>query len=831
MIRCRQCYAELTEQERFCNVCGLPQNPREPELEISTLNEQKALDTNSTNRCDNCATELPEEARFCAVCGTAQTSKKSSVLEVTPNEPVTPASTSKNDESSTVHLQPSMSVKPAQTIKSVNQQLSKASDNVSIRPKTVARPPAFPARPTSNGIKLSASIQQLNTSVPALSSEPPVATTQINQPNPEKMPEEAALAVQPKNSDSVQGESVSDISIQTPEELSIPVRTPGLIRPVTPKSSTRSVIPSRPDSGGQSISSQQSIQISQAPKYPISSQPTKVSSSIKNQAHQHSSTSFMQPDVGSQDKQQIAKLATQRNQADSQPKVNGNSVQSRPQEQIARVQITPVEPLWQNSSKYDSDELSMRNSSTEHANGKNGVSDSPTMDLLNPASFMATSKAAEQWRKSWRDRQYAEAGPVENVSRGQASVPMPLTTMHQSLARMRAIQKNDKKQQGKRSVNFGTWITIFLMICLIIGLGAYIIISYMPNSPFGVTYVTPPTNTTQPTLALAGTTSQTIKIGQSIQLHGEYFGVNQIIIFLRDTATPIVDTSGNNISTHTDNQGAFDVTIPTDSHWSTGSHSIEALDKSSSQNAFQTIQVIPAGIATTTSTELSVSMQEKPASLLTFKAVIGQGNPDPQQITITNTSGSPLKWTATTSTNNNLNWLMINNNNNYGQLAISQPHSILISVNTVGLKSTDKKHYYLGQIIFTINNTQLLTLPVQLQIVDATPEMVFSPNPIIAQFVSGNICSSGVTLTLINLGTAAISWAVNPDLKDKIKFVSNGQLLESGTLLPSGAQLPSGQPGDTVVLTLQCNSVQRGQHYHVSVYANQLSWSESVIVQ
>ena len=176
---------------------------------------------------------------------------------------------------------------------------------------------------------------------------------------------------------------------------------------------------------------------------------------------------------------------------------------------------------------------------------------------------------------------------------------------------------------------------------------------------------------------------------------------------------------------------------------------------------------------------------------------------------------------------------MINDNNNYGQLAISQPHSILISVNAAGLKSTDKKHYYLGQIIFTINNTQLLTLPVQLQIVDATPEMVFSPSPIIAQIGPGNTCRPGVTLTLINLGNAAISWAVNPDIniKGNIKFVSNGQLLESGTLLPSGSQLPSGQPGDTIVLTLQCNNVGFGQHYHVSVYANQMSWSESVIVQ
>ena len=533
----------------------------------------------------------------------------------------------------------------------------------------------------------------------------------------------------------------------------------------------------------------------------------------------------------------MAQIATEQAHAYSQPTVNGKGVQNRPQEQIAGAQTPSVEPMWQKSTQFDLDDPVMRSTAARYANGNNGVSDTPTMDLLNPASFMTTSKAAEQWRKSWRDRQYAEAGPAENVSRGQASVPMPLTPMHQSLVRMRAIQKDDKNSQNKRSAKLGTWITIFLMLCLIIGLGAYLIVSYLPNSPFGVTQVTPPTNTTQPTLVLVGTTSQTITVGTSIQLQGEHFGVNQTIIFLRDTATPIIDKSGNNISIDTNSQGTFNVTISIDSHWSVGSHSIEALDKSTNQNVFQTIQVIPAGTAITSSTQFSVSMQGKPASLLTFKAVLDQANPGPQQITITNTSGSTLQWTATAVTNNNLNWLQINDNNDYGQLAISQPHSILISVNTIGLKTTDANHPYKGQIIFTINNTQLLTLPVQLQIVDATPEMVFSPNPIVAQSGPGNTCepietNQPLTLTLINLGSAAISWAVNPDLTDKIKFVdNNGQLLESGTLLPSGSLLPSGQPGDTVVLTLQCTNIQPRQSYHVSVYANKLSWSELVIVQ
>jgi hypothetical protein len=475
----------------------------------------------------------------------------------------------------------------------------------------------------------------------------------------------------------------------------------------------------------------------------------------------------------------------------------------------------------------DLDELPTSELSTEYLNGQDDLDDSPTMNLLSPESYVATSKATERWRKSWLDRQYAEAGPAENVSRGQASVPMPLMAKRQSFARMRAIEKNKKQQQEKRRINFSTWITFFLMICLIGGLGAYIIISFLPNSPFGTTREMLPANATQPTITMQGTTSLTVKIGQTILLHGEHFGANHSITFLLDSAT-IVDASGKIISIQANSQGTFDTTLSIGSHWTIGSHSIDAVDNGSNRNAFMTVQVIPSGTPATSSTELSVTRDNKAVELLTFKAVIGQASPAPQRITITNTSGTPLKWTAAASSSNNLSWLNINDNNTFGQLDISQPHDMLISVNIVGLKSTPKTPYT-GQIIFTLKNNQLLTVPVQLWISDATPEMVFSPYPIIATLGPGNTCNPGETMTLINLGTVAISWAVNPDdnIKGNIKFVNpvTGKQMESGQLAPSGLT------GDTQVLALQCNAIQVGRLYHVSVYANQMSWSELVIVQ
>jgi double zinc ribbon protein len=838
MNRCRKCNTELTEQARFCNVCGSPQTPAGHQVEVSTSTKIETLD--KTNRCHKCEAELPAEACFCNVCGSANSSKASSTAATTSEKQVTLASADADDKTlsgSSKSLTPTRSMQPGNKQPST----SKESGDNSIYPKTITRPPVFPSRPTNNGVKSPATPPQQHTLQPAISPEPATSAIPLNSSSPANAPETPEHTIQPETSrpansltpsSSAEAESISNTPTQSLGEPSVPARTPGLIRPIAPKSSASSVIPSRPDTPGTATATQQSKQAYSG--YPISVLPMKESSPAKSQTQQRSSSSYNLPGVRTQDNKQNADLAKHQHKVSPAKQVSEDRVQRDRQEQIARNQMTPVAPISRHmSSTYDLDELPTSELSTEHINGQNDLGDTPTMDLPSPESFAATSKAAEHWRKSWLDRQYAEAGPAENVSRGQASVPMPLMAKRQSFARMRAIARNNKQQQEKRRIYFGTWITIFLMICLIAGLGAYIILSYLPNSPFGAPYVMPRANATQPTLTVLGTTSQTVKKGQTIQLHGEHFGAHHTITFLLDTATPVVDASGKSISTQANSQGTFDATLSIGSHWTYGSHSIEAIDNGSNRNASMTVQVIPAGTPATSSTELSVTMDNEAVQMLTFKAVIGQANPNPQRITITNTSGAPLKWTAAASSSNNLSWLNINDNNTLGQLDISQPHDMLISVNIDGLKSTPPKKPYTGQIVFTLNDNQLLTVPVQLRISDATPEMVFSPNPIIAQIGPGNTCNPGVTLTLINLGTAAISWSVNPDdnIKDKIKFLNNGQLSESGTLLPSGSVLPSGQPGDSVVLALQCNAIQVGRQYHVSVYANQISWSEFVVIQ
>lgn len=553
-----------------------------------------------------------------------------------------------------------------------------------------------------------------------------------------------------------------------PSQLAPPTRKPGIIRPIGLPSSAwpaSSALPGTPETSMMPLPAQRPV--GQDYKTPVP--PPHLSTLPRPQPQQYLGSSYTAPEAHNQNKEQLSGLPTHLYQAPPSQRVSSDI----------------------------------------------------------PYSFVATGKAAEHWRKSWRTRQYAEAGPVEDVSRGQASVPMPLMSMRQSFARMRAIASINK-QQDRISIIVGSWSAIFLLFCLIVGLGAYIISTYLPDSPHGTAQVVPPVKAPQPALTIEGTTSQTFKVGQAIHLHGDHFSTNDTITFLLDMITPIKDANSNNtISTQANNQGGFDVTFLIGTDWTTGSHSIEAIDSKNNQNAFMTIQVIPEENPVTANPDLSVTIDDKPVQLLTFTSTTGQQNPDPRAITIKNTSQALLKWSATASSNNS--WLDINDHHTFGQLAISQTDTLLISVNIAGLNSAT----YSGQIIFTINDNQQLTLPVQLQISDAIPEIIFSPDPVIAQITPGNRCQPGVTLTLINLSTQAITWRVLPDdkAKDNIQFVNTNNGKPGGPPIENGTLARSGQLSDTQVLTLQCYNVQVGHQYHVTVYANNISWPELVIIQ
>ena len=170
---------------------------------------------------------------------------------------------------------------------------------------------------------------------------------------------------------------------------------------------------------------------------------------------------------------------------------------------------------------------------------------------------------------------------------------------------------------------------------------------------------------------------------------------------------------------------------------------------------------------------------------------------------------------------------MIDDNHTAGNLDINGTDSIGFSVLTVGLKSNPLAHPYTGQVVFTTNGQEQLALPVELQVADPQPEIVFSPNPVVALLGAGNSCQV-TTLTLVNLGNSFINWTLvpyDPGTKDRIQFTANGQSVIQGTLAASGVS------GDTQTLNLHCNGVSAGDTYKFTMYAGSASRLVTIFIR
>lgn len=415
-------------------------------------------------------------------------------------------------------------------------------------------------------------------------------------------------------------------------------------------------------------------------------------------------------------------------------------------------------------------------------------------------SLAATSKAAEHWRNSWVERQRSEAGPAVGITRGQAVVPEPLLVMQQSLMRIRAIVLNQDKKGQNQGMGFSFWFAIVMMFCLVVGLGTYIISTYIPGSQLQ-NRITPSSDGPIPLLTIQGKQS-TIIAGQTLRVHGDHFGAHHPITFyLNNTQLQAQKTAESTGS------GAFDAALHIAPTTLAGSYLLEAVDNPAGKHAFANVQILPATMPTNTTALALLSRQAKTLTSLTFGAQANRDNPPRQDIVLHNTSNTALPWTATAITDNGVNWLIIDDANTGGQLNSYESNTIGISVLTTGLKSGP----YTGHIVFTVNNNQQVILPVALQLTDINNELVVSPSPLIAIIQAGGTCLSDTTLTLINLSGSAVQWDVQGDgafNQQHIHF--DARVEESNTLLP----------GDTKILKISCIGVQLGMTYKVTVYYN-----------
>jgi hypothetical protein len=381
--------------------------------------------------------------------------------------------------------------------------------------------------------------------------------------------------------------------------------------------------------------------------------------------------------------------------------------------------------------------------------------------------------------------------------------------MQNSILRMRAVMASDNKQQS-RGGELGFWLPIIMMICLIAGLSAYIISTYLPSVPVLSHHVVSAAQGQAPIIALTDSHTTTLAAGQSLTVHGEHFGALDSVTFTLDT-TPLSQ------SVSSSKRGTFDVTLAIPATEPAGEYALQARDMHTGKRAFLDLQVLPTATTTlTNTTELNLSLldSQTPLSSLTFRTIHGQGDPPRKTLVLSNASdNTPLQWSAAAVANDGLSWLLIDDHRATGTLNARGTDKIGISIDSTGLASAPYKPYK-GDIIFTVVGQGQVILHVLLYVQDTAIEVVVNPNPIIAIIRGGGTCLA-TTLTLINLSNQMITWAANPYVKDQAYIHLDGQPAAQGTLSPSG------QDGDSKALRLSCTSVHVGEKiYNITVSYN-----------
>jgi hypothetical protein len=378
--------------------------------------------------------------------------------------------------------------------------------------------------------------------------------------------------------------------------------------------------------------------------------------------------------------------------------------------------------------------------------------------------------------------------------------------MQHSIARMRTIvEPKGQQEEGKSRLPFR--LSTGLMICLILGLGTYIISTFAPGAQNVPQNVKASQAALVPALMFQPQQKVAVAAGQAVRIHGDNFTPGGALAFTLG-AMPI-----NVAPTFAaDDKDSFNATVPIPSEQEPGSYSLQVQDKGTGQNAFLSIQVLPQSKKFTNTTPLEVKSAEGAAisTKLTFKTSTGK-DAHPQEIVLTNTGDTAVSWSATTVTEDGQSWLLVDDPavkgdqpKGTGSIEVQGSDTINIRPLAASLKSSKKA--YAGYVILMAGKNQLI-IPVEFTVQDIL-EVVVSPSPL-NLILSGGASCLPTTLTLINLSDDVVTWSANPD---------NGSVLldaKQGVLNPSDAE------GNNKVIKITCGGVKMGEGFTVvRVYNN-----------
>jgi hypothetical protein len=174
---------------------------------------------------------------------------------------------------------------------------------------------------------------------------------------------------------------------------------------------------------------------------------------------------------------------------------------------------------------------------------------------------------------------------------------------------------------------------------------------------------------------------------------------------------------------------------------------------------------------------------------LAFTAQQGGGNPTAQTVTIRNTGGETLNWSASASTN----WLSVNPASGTGT------GTATVTIGTAALTAGT----YSGVITISATDATSITVPVTFTVTAAPVPPAISANPTALSFTAtqGGANPAPQTLSISNTGGGTLSWTASENATWLMLSPASGTGNGSVTLTVTTGSLPVGSNTGTVTLS------------------------------
>jgi BACON domain-containing protein len=324
-----------------------------------------------------------------------------------------------------------------------------------------------------------------------------------------------------------------------------------------------------------------------------------------------------------------------------------------------------------------------------------------------------------------------------------------------------SVRRAPPKEPPRLSTNYLSWISIFILLCLVLG-GVF---------GLAVSYGRGILDQASHNVFALKVTPLNAAIGGIITLHGTAFSPNVKVGLTRDANITLIDTGGTNII-HADSHGSFSDTVIVDPSWGAGSHIIHAEDAILHKSASFTVFVTGQGISL------------RPSHLLFSPNVIDLGSGDQAMnttkiVTLSNTGSGQIKWQATTAQS----WLLISPKS--GTLSFNQKMNVEVAAD----RSNLRVGAYAAGLVFLANSGQA-TLPVKMIVTQLQPghRAILQLTPALLSFtgIDGSANPLSQVVTVSNPGVLPLQWSATSATNDGSSWLS--MYPPSGTVTRGSSQ-------------------------------------------